>query len=375
MKLKNIALLLGVTLAISSCSKDDYERGVWLPAENPAEENMEEYQNGKVSLAYVTYYGTLIPDTKYITHINYAFAQPKMGAGGVYNGFALQGDESRFKKIVDLKDKNPQLKILLSFNTDGANGGFSALAKSADARKAFAEDCKAFIQKWGIDGIDMDWEFPGLSWSGNKDAFDTKVDVANHVLLMKQLRETLGTRYLLTYAGYINNMKPTSDGGMRYIDIAAVDQYVDFVNIMTYDIAGAPRHQSALDSPAELSDCNRAVKEYLNAGIKAEKLVLGIPFYARAHFESGGAIDYKNVLKLKASEGYKIDNWDAIGSVPYITKNGVFYAGYDNTESIAIKGKWAMTKGMKGFMFWDYDGDDAQGTLRNACWNAVMKKY
>ncbi len=87
--------------------------------------------------------------------------------------------------------------------------------------------------KWGIDGVDMDWEFR-LSWSGDPIAYDVAVDVANHVLLMKQLRETLGNQYLLTYAGYCMD-KQQVPGGWRYIDIAAVEPYVDFVNIMTYD--------------------------------------------------------------------------------------------------------------------------------------------
>ncbi len=86
----------------------------------------------------------------------------------------------------------------------------------------------------------MDWEFPGLSWSGDPNAYDATVDVANHVLLMRQLRETLGTQYLLTYAGYCMDKQPIT-GGWRYIDIAAVaPPYVDFVNIMTYDLDAAP---------------------------------------------------------------------------------------------------------------------------------------
>ena len=52
-------------------------------------------------------------------------------------------------------------------NSDNSQGGsFSAISANAAYRKQFAEDCLAFIKKWGIDGIDMDWEFPGLSWSG-----------------------------------------------------------------------------------------------------------------------------------------------------------------------------------------------------------------
>ncbi len=149
---------------------------------------------------------------------------------------------------------------------------------------------------------------------------------------------------------------------------------MDFVNIMTYDLVGAPGHQSPLNKPSATWDCQRSVNEYLSAGVPANKLVLGIPFYGRAHFNSGGSINYRDIVDLSAGEGYVIDNWDEEGSVPYVTKNGVFYCGYDNPRSIAAKGTWLLGLGMKGMMFWDYDGDDNQGTLRNALWNAVMQE-
>ena len=65
------------------------------------------------------------------------------------------------------------------------------MAKSETDRKKFAQDCLDFCKKWGIDGIDIDWEFPGLSWDKSV-ANDTSCDVENYTLLMAQLRETLG---------------------------------------------------------------------------------------------------------------------------------------------------------------------------------------
>lgn len=135
-----------------------------------------------------------------------------------------------------------------------------------------------------------------------------------------------------------------------------------------------PQHQSALNKPSNYWDCQRSVDEYLNAGVSADKLVLGIPFYGRADFNAGGSINYRDILNLSKDDGYVIENWDAEGNVPYVTKNGSFYCGYDNPRSIAAKGEWILKNGMKGMMFWDYEGDDTMGTLRKALWNAVMKK-
>jgi len=375
---KYVWLFVGL-LVFAACSKDDYTPGKKSSDDDggSSSSTMEERVAGRVNIAYVTWYGSTIPDPTYLTHICYSFAELYV-KNNVYQKFALQGDVSRFQKVVQLKSKNSNLKVILSFtnnveNSDNSrDGGFSALAKSAESRKKFAEDCKKFCETNNIDGIDIDWEFPGMTFGSN--AYDAAVDVDNYTLLMKELRDVLGYGYQLTYAGYTENKQATT-GGYRYIDVAAVDPYVDFVNIMTYDLCSAPGHQSALDKPSNYWDCKRSVDAYLNAGVSASKLVLGIPFYGRKDFNSGGSIDYKDIIKLSKSNGYVINNWDTEGNVPYVTLNGNFYCGYDNAKSIGIKGEWAIKKGMKGLMFWDYNADDSNGTLRKACWNAVMKKY
>ena len=366
---------IATAMMIASCSEDPYQSGIQSGGENDESEELLPAKDGRVAIAYVTYYGKAIPDPMLMTHINYAFAELYV-KDGVYKGFKLQGNEDRFRQVVALKKKNPNLKISLSFshtvtNDDNSQGGgFSALAKSDEYRKAFAKDCRDFCSKWGIDGIDIDWEFPGLSWSGH--ACDPSVDVENHVLLMKQLRETLGTRYMLTYAGYVKNVIET-DEGRKYIDIAAVDPYVDFVNVMTYDMDSAPSHQSALRDKSAYVDCERAIKAYTDAGVAASKLVLGIPFYGRISFDkSPGAIDYNKIILLDKND-YKIDNWDSDANVPYVTYKGTYYCGYDNEKSIAIKGDWIRSLGMKGMMYWDYNADDNQHTLCKAVWQAVMK--
>lgn len=368
-------MALAVAVLFVGCEGDDYQRGQTSGDDTEQTNDLLPAKDGRVAIAYVTYYGKAIPDPMLMTHINYAFAELYV-KDGVYKGFKLQGSEDRFRQVVALKKKNPNLKISLSFshtvtNDDNSQGGgFSALAKSDEYRKAFAKDCRDFCSKWGIDGIDIDWEFPGLSWSGH--ACDPAVDVENHVLLMKQLRETLGTRYLLTYAGYVKDVTE-SNGGRRYIDIAAVDPYVDFVNVMTYDMDAAPHHQSALRDKSAYVDCERAIKAYTDAGVAASKLVLGIPFYGRISFDkSPGAIDYNKIILLDKND-YKIDNWDSNANVPYVTYKGSYYCGYDNEKSIAIKGDWIRSLGMKGMMYWDYNADDNQHTLCKAVWQAVMK--
>jgi Chitinase len=382
---KLIISLVAIGLIISSCDKDRYQPGPGGSGTEGGESTTThvDKKDGRIVIGYCTYYGKLTPDPTLVTNINYAFAELYV-RNGKYIGFELQGSEDRFKQVVNVKKEHPEIKISLSFSHTVSNsdnyqaGGFSVMASTEEGRKAFANDCLTFIQKWGIDGIDIDWEFPGLSWSGH--ACDPSIDTENYTLLMKQLRETLGSRYLLTYAGYVMDMQNVT-GGHKFIDIAAVDPYVDFVNIMTYDIASGAegQHQSAWNRPDYYWDCKRAIDAYINAGVKPEKLIIGIPFYARHAWDNSdgykGCVDYKDFgTEYTTAKGFKIDNWDSKGEVPYITKDGRMWAGYDNPQSIELKAQKVIKMGMKGLMYWDYDADDNKGTLRNAVWNSVMKQ-
>jgi len=292
-----------------------------------------------------------IPDPNYFTHFYYCFFEPNM-ANGQYNGFTVP-NESKFAQIVALKEKKPDLKISIVFG--GANA-FAALTKSDEYRKAFALDCKNFLQERGIDGVDMNWEFPNDAEEGN-----------NFTLLMKQLRETLGNEYLLTYAGAC---------GSSNINIAAVAPYVDYINVMTYNMYYSRvdrefNHHSALKSSKTALDCERSVQMYLNAGVPAYKLVLGVPFYGRQPLTLT-SYHYSDIINLDP-QTYKIDNWDDEASVPYATLDGKFYFGYDNERSIAIKGEWLLKKGLRGMMYWQHESDDSGASLRKAAWQAVMQ--
>lgn len=374
-------LFLFVSMAlVAACGKDNPEVKPVEPEVDPEivepDVTLNPKVDGRYAIAYVTYYGSAIPDASSMTHINYAFAELYVN-DRVYNGFKIQGSQARFNSVIAVKHQNPNLKICLSFTNSVGNsdnhvdGGFSALAASAAGRVKFAEDCLAFLQQYNLDGIDLDWEFPGLSWGTA--ACDPSCDTDNYVLLVKQLRETLGPDYIISYAGYCTD-KVSVSGGYRYVDIAAMDPYVDYVNIMAYDLDEAPHHHSALSDNRAYKDCYRSVQAYLNAGVLASKLVLGVPFYGRISFStSPTAISYRNIIKLSRTD-YRRNKWDDVASCPYVQKmNGIFYCGYDNPRSIGLKGNWAKEKGLRGMMYWEYDQDDDRGTLRKSVWNAVMQ--
>ncbi|MCC8037575.1 MAG: glycoside hydrolase family 18 [Bacteroidales bacterium] len=344
----------------------------WLRSGQPAIEQQP------IVLAYHTYYSPTLPKADAVTHINYAFAEVYV-VDGVYQKFAVQGNIYNLKKCVKLKQTNPDLKILLSFTHTVVNsgntqdGGFSAIAASAEYRQAFAQDCLAFLQANDLDGVDLDWEFPGLSWSGA--ACDPYNDVDNYTLLIQQLRETLGSDYLITFAGYCMDVKKASDGTKKYIDLMAVEPYIDFVNVMTYDLASAPQFHNAIKHSSSYWDIERTVKAYTDAGFPMEKMVLGIPCYVRHDFNSGGTVTWANLNTLTEADGYNIDNWNETAQVPYVTLNGTMWGSYDNPRSIDLKGAYSAARGLRGLMYWCTYEDDKSNTLGVACRDAVLKHW
>lgn len=127
------------------------------------------------------------------------------------------------------------------------------MAQTDSTRMAFAADCKRVIDQFDLDGIDIDWEYPGIGTAGV--SFSPE-DTDNFSLLMKDVRHAIGKDKLLTIA---------TQAGAKYYNLRAVEPYVDYVNIMTYDMEESPNHHSALyrSEMAEEWSCEDAVAAML----------------------------------------------------------------------------------------------------------------
>ena len=136
-----------------------------------------------------------IPDPQLVTHVFFAFAHVSESFDGLYIP-----DEGELKRVADLKKKNPEVKVLLSVGGWGS-GRFSEMAASARSRSSFAKDCKKAVKKFHLDGIDIDWEYPT---SSSAKISSSPEDTGNFSLLMKDLREALGRRKLLSIATVCN---------------------------------------------------------------------------------------------------------------------------------------------------------------------------
>ena len=118
-------------------------------------------ENNELIIAYVNSWqdnwGPDFEKANKITHINYAFANIKDGK--VVLGH--EGDIEVLKKLIHLKNYNPNLKILISVGGWGWSGNFSDAVLTEESREVFANSAIAYMKTHKIDGIDLDWEYPG----------------------------------------------------------------------------------------------------------------------------------------------------------------------------------------------------------------------
>jgi len=341
--MKNLTILFFSFLFLYSCNN------------KKASEYPEESVKTPIVLAYITAWNDIIPDTDYVTHLNYAFG----GVNESFDGIDISNEE-RLRKIVQLKEKSPDLKVMLSIGGWGS-GRFSEMAADSICRRSFAKDCKRVVGDFGLDGIDMDWEYPTSSAANISSSPD---DTENFTLLMRDIRNEIGTDKLLTLASVYS---------AKFVDFRAIDSYIDFVNIMTYDMGRPPYHNAPLHKSEYVRrlSADESVDAHVAAGVSLDKLTLGMPFYGHGIDSISDFIDYKDMAKL---EGYT-QKWDSLAMVPYLVdKNGKFVCSYDDEESLKMKCEYLLEKGLLGAMYWEYSCDDENGTLRKIVYNTVMKK-
>ena len=303
------------------------------------EEVVAASRDSKVVVAYVTSWSEVMPDPQYMTHINYAFGHVNES----FNGVKIDNEE-RLRQIVDLRKQKPELKVLLSIGGWGS-GRFSEMAANDEYRRAFAADCDRVVKEFALDGIDIDWEYPTSSMANISSSPD---DTENFTLLMQDIRAAIGNEKELTLA---------TVASARYIDFKAILPSVDFVNIMAYDMASAPKHHSALYPSGHSGDITSdgAVTAHLKAGVPPSKLVMGMPFYGRG---GDGYPSFQDYNKVGNTDTQYTEKWDEVAQVPYLAdKNDTLVFGFENPRSLAIKCQYILDKDLLGGMYWDEQGD------------------
>lgn len=347
--------------------------------------------SGKISVGYYGGWGAYTgytPDklpADRLTHLLYAFAKIDPSSLTIALSDPAK-DRQNFAALSRLKKKHPRLQTLISVGGWDYSGYFSDAAATAASRQAFARSCAAFLREHGFDGIDLDWEYPvsgGLAGNHNRPA-----DKQNFTLLLRAIREELdragsqdGRRYLLTVAA------GADAGYLKKIEPGKVANLVDHIFLMAYDIHGpwdkytdltAPLYTPSANSPQYKGSVDSAVTAYLNAGVPAKKLVLGMPLYGYRYtgvressnglyspFSSAASISYTQVVSGYLNQpGYT--RWvHPEAKVPVISGNGVFIS-YEDAQSVAAKASLARERGLGGIGFWELSHDRSGALVSSA---------
>jgi chitinase len=243
-----------------------------------------------------------------------------------------------------------------------------------------------FLKRHDLDGLDVDWEYPGMAGAGN--AFRSE-DTQNFTLLLKELRARFDQETKVTHRRlYLTIAAGASDEYLAHTEMGKVQKYVDAVNLMTYDYyeAGSDaltwNHAPLFTNPEdpEKVSADASVLAFEKAGVPAAKIILGIPFYGRmwgdianVHhglFQPGKPVPdsyapYSRIAETMLNHGFT-RYWDSTASVPYLySEEKHIFVSYEDPESIAAKCNYVLRHKLGGVMFWSYF-DDASGKLLDA---------
>jgi chitinase len=330
-----------------------------------------------------------------LTHLNYAFAVP--AANGELEKPSRQ-DSINLLTLNTLRIRNKDLKILISIGGWGGCKYFSDAALTDASRLKFANSAIAFMKKFKLDGVDIDWEYPAQI--GDNNIFRPE-DKQNYTLLLKTLREKLTIQaatdkrpannpYLLTTATGVDT------AFVNHTELGKAQQYLDYINIMTYDIYHgndkvtghhSNLYQSAKGNQSRNSSAD-GVKGHIVAGVPANKIVLGLPFYGRSWT---GVKDQEQGLYQPATGKHDFISYDVLAT-SYINKNGFSrywdeqakapylwnpvsrtFITYADVESFTYKTEYVKSTGLAGVMFWEYGLDMQQKKLLNKLYQDLAK--
>jgi chitinase len=323
---------------------------------------------------------TEIP-AEHLTHINFAFGKIAQDGSVVLPG-ADAADNLR--KLGGLKKRNPALKILVSIGGWEAEG-FSDAALTDASREKFAGSAVELLRRYSLDGIDLDWEYPGQSVAKIKSRPEDK---HNFTLLVKKLRRQFDAAGAADKKAYLLTIAGADREYFEHTEMGEVQKSLDWINVMSYDffnsLTSTTGHHAGLYRSKESAPTDRnadqAIDQYLAAGVPPNKLVLGVAFYGRAfagvrasnngvnqpYERYDGDHSYAELVEKFIGKNGFVANWDEAAQAPYLWNSATrTFISYDDPRSIGIKTRYAKTRHLGGVMFWELS-QDKSGALLNA---------
>lgn len=302
---------------------------------------------------------------KKLTHLNLAFAPMRNGET------VMELDERQLHEIARLRRANPKLAILVSTGGGGDRGHGEATA-TAEGLNRLADSTLRLVEKYNLDGIDCDWEFPGDTGIIEEKYQHTAL-FASYRKKLDTLSERTGKKYWLTTAA------GAGEWYLNRTEIGKSHQYLDFINLMTYDsntdsyIAGHHTHlyESRFPGCPRVQSADHNIKIMVEAGVPMEKILIGAAFYSHrwdkvpdvnhglyqlSPYKNAFGPSYTEImLKYERQMGYT-KYWDEDAKAPYLY-NGETFISYDDPQSVRSKCEYAVRHGMGGAFYWVHDCD------------------
>ena len=337
-----------------------------------------------------------------VTHLLYAFLQPREDGSCAFMhpkfafgiGPRYEDTQGHFKELLDIKRRNPHLKILLSVGGGGAEQTFVNLYRNnllkkcakhfVDALDSYTFEYQyrlgdekkraSFDYKKLFDGIDINWEFYARGVSeGYAQAYLSFVKEVRRLLNIRERR--IGKKMMLTATLQIS---PSVYGSLPLQELS---QHLNWFHVMGYDVFGlgskSVGHNTPICGPQGVYTIDGALNRIISKGVSPSKLVLGISGYGYKYAENDGygkPFNRKNkhtkALLYKDIDAYFVPHnefeagWSEQGKVPYLyNKKTKTFISYDNPESVEYKARLAAEKRLAGVMFWALSHDDPDHTL------------
>ncbi|KAJ3515446.1 hypothetical protein NLJ89_g1753 [Agrocybe chaxingu] len=295
--------------------------------------------------------------------IDFAFAVPNAK-------FALQWDEPQtapklLKRLVSLAHA-ANTKVKLSIGGWTGSKHFSSAVSTDQSRRTLVNNIASFYKTYNLDGIDLDWEYPGHKGAPGNTVNSN--DSANFLSFLKLLRTVLPAPARLSAA--VETVPFTNSKGNPSMDVSGFAQVLDWVVLMNYDVWGssskpgpnAPFRDACGNSTQPGANAVAAYNSWTSAGFPPCKLVLGLPSY--------GYISSSTAQRLRTradSNAVKVinDDGDSEGQIQFkeLVAQGALVITYDDLESLNMKAAFAKRVGMLGINFFDIHGDTDQWDL------------
>lgn len=319
---------------------------------------------------------------KKMTRINYAFFRLQGGMVAANNAT----DAQNLATLTALRKQNPQLQVLISVGGGGiGSAGFSELALTAEGRHRFVESAMRVVERYNLDGVDVDWEYPGYTHTHGMTV--RPVDREDYTLLLRELRLTFDAaekrlgRPLVT-----SSATGATQVWLDHTEMREASRWLTTVNLMCYDWYNESEPNTGHDSPLHTVPADPkqisiddAVRKYLAAGVPARKIVVGVPFYGRRWTGvdatnhglwqpirgSGSGEDFSAIAPLVGQQGFN-RYWDSTAEAPYLYNASTkTFITYNDAAAETARARYVKELGLGGIMFWQYMGDP-QNVLLNA---------